>query len=463
MFSAPDVLNSLQLTPEEQSRVDTIAEQFVNMVARRTADPDFLEASTMDQEEIDALIREKDQIMEQARKRDFQRLDYDPDSILIDFMQKARDVITALAADREDPETLLDPGVVSHTVQGICHYHLSFLKENASTHHENAMKYLESLLDNPGLFQTGKLSSPAEGQDADQEDKTPVVYRTQSPKMLVSTTDSISNMAFKNVEQLNAVNVNSGRDYTTVLSINFDNLDEMEDLSLSRKLTAYDRCVHDAVITLYQETGDTYITAAMIYHIMTGNSKARITEAQTNKIFESLTRQMKVTVSIDETNGKKGKDERSFYQQTQLINAVFTRVRMNGNTVNCIQLLAQPLLLRYASSRKQITRGSMELFNIPGIRFTDEYAVLSKYLWRRIEMMKSSSISRVIRFDTLYDDVLDLPSKNLTPSGRTNKKQDVRATVFKILDFWKSKSFIRDYTTQQQRKSYYSMTIMLNS
>ena len=434
----------IQLNPEERTELDLMTARFAELVASLTGTEDFIQIEAEKGKEVREYNQKREDILNKARKRAFnQILEQSPDLVLNDFMSRVSALIDAAFAARENKNQLLDRTAMSDTISHELKYHLDYLRQHRKTEYADALTFLTNLLSDTNRFSddiedAGLVTKPTETST-----------RSNNPSVFMSTTDSISNYAFskQHPAESNEVSVNTGRDFNTILSINYDAL-EGEGITMSgKRLTDYDRMVYDSILTLYYEGKNRYITPSMVYHVMTGNYSARISKKQTDQITQSFQKLSRIHVIIDETNNRPGAALRQFHEESALIQAVYTKVRMNGAEVNCLEIITIPTLLRYALQKHQITRSDIALFRIDGVeRVSTDFLIVQKYLWRRISAMKNprSKVSRTILFSTLYR-TLDMDERNITGTAERNKKKAVREDVKMILDTWLRMNWIKGY------------------
>ncbi len=437
----------IKLNPEERTELDLITARFADLVSSLTGDEDFIRVD----EEKGAKVREYNkkrlELLNQARKRAFNEiLEQSPDRVITDFMAQASMIVDQQFKDRENKNQLLDRSSLSDLISSELKYHLDYLRLHRKNEYADAVTYLNNLLSD-----TNRITDSIEdvGIDAANRQESTQSARSSNPGVFMSTTDSISNYTFSREHRTesNEVSVNTGRDFNTILSINYDAL-EGEGITISgKRLNDYDRMVHDSILTLYSEGKNRYITPSMVYHVMTGNYSARISKKQTDQITQSFQKLSRIHVIIDETNNRPGANLRQFHEESALIQSVYTKVRMNGAEVNCLEIITTPTLLKYALQKHQITRSDIALFRIDGVeRVSTDFLIVQKYLWRRISAMKNtrSKVSHTILFSTLYR-TLDLDERNITGTAERNKKKAVRDDVKLILDTWIRMNWIRGY------------------
>ena len=110
-------------------------------------------------------------------------------------------------------------------------------------------------------------------------------------------------------------------------------------------------------------------------------------------------------------------------------------VSLNGTVTECVHIFRTPPIYDYANRLSQVGRMDVKLLNSP-VNKNEETITLQGYLYRRILSMKGSSkLSPTILYETVYKQI-DL-SNIKSDSALRNKKQKIRETTKKILDFWK--------------------------
>ena len=249
----------------------------------------------------------------------------------------------------------------------------------------------------------------------------------------------------------------SKREITTLLSINFDELGENVQFMGRRELTPYDREVHDAIVTLYVDGGNEYVTPQMIYQTMTGRKSARLMPKQAAAISEAINKCMYTRVSIDATEEARAFGFEEFKYDGNLVPAERVIAKINGETVESVHLLRQPVLFEYASLKNQIGRVDIKLLDTP-INKTEEILMMQGYLQRRILSMKGSNLSRNILYETVYR-YLDISAAS--DGALRLKKSKIRGHMRNILEYWASEHFIGGFTENKRGAEYYSVTVGL--
>jgi len=304
--------------------------------------------------------------------------------------------------------------------------------------------------------------------------------KTTYPSTYIMPTDKISLKAFadaltskKELKGLAMEPKGSKREITTYARIDFESITGDIQITGEKALTPYDRAVHDAIITLYVEGGNEYITPSMIYQVMTGNPKNRLEEKQAITIKDSVKKCLHSTLVIDASKEAKKYGFKSLEYTGKLIIGEEVKAVLNNNTVlNCLHILRVPVLYEYADRKNQIGRFDIKLLNSP-IRKTAEIITLQDYLSRRIVAMKGSG-QKTIVYETVYkqiesywensgDDVSIDASEDVLERRRQTrlrkKKAKVREQIRTILDYWKEQGFIIGYVENTRKAEKYSVTI----
>lgn len=300
---------------------------------------------------------------------------------------------------------------------------------------------------------------PAEDNEAEADELASII--TKYPQSYIAPTDKISSLAFSGelnaqLQQLAMERRGSKKQITTLVSIDFEKLNGAVQIRGRKELTAYDREVHDAIITLFVDGGNEYITPQMIYQAMTGNPKAYLNPKQAEAISDSITKCMYSRVIINADEEAKAYGFEKFKYDGSLISGERVTATLNGNVLECLHLLRKPILYEYADKKNQIGRFDIKLLNSP-INKTEEIITLQGYLYRRILSMKgSSTLSKTIVYETVYNQI----GVEASSDGALRKKKNkVRGQIKSILDFWKQEGFILGYCENKRKTELYSVTI----
>ena len=281
---------------------------------------------------------------------------------------------------------------------------------------------------------------------------------TKRPTEFITPIDKVTNNAFKGIltsNELIPVAVEkrgSKKQIDTKVSISFN---EMQGVKTAN-LTAYDREVYDAIITLYIDGENKIMTPRMIYQTMTGNDAAILNPKQAEAINNSITKFMYSNVTIDASEEAEAYGYDSFKYNGNLLYAEKITASINNNIMEAIHIIKTPVLYKYASRKNQIGRIKLNLLNSP-INKNEEVITLQGYLYRRILTIKGSSkLSPVIVYDSIFK-AIDINAA--TQAALRKKKAKVRDHVKVILDYWKEEGFIKNYKENKKGREVYSITI----
>ena len=280
---------------------------------------------------------------------------------------------------------------------------------------------------------------------------------TSKPKNFITTGNKVSSAAFNGI--IGKQEVQPGGNIKTLISINFDEA-QSQGITTSKRLTAYDREIHDAITSLYIDGGNEYITTNMIYQTITGNTEAKkgMSAKTAEAIGESVTKLMYSRIVIDATEEAQAlnKDISKLSKDSPLLPAERVTAILNGQIIQSIHILKAPPLYEYSEAKKQISKVDLKLLDSP-VRKNAEVIKLQGYLMRRILSMKSSvKVSNTIIYDKIYKQV---DMEVTTPGAIRNKKAKIRTQTKQILDYWKQKDFIKGYEENTQGQEVYSISI----
>lgn len=272
------------------------------------------------------------------------------------------------------------------------------------------------------------------------------IPKTKYPNEFITPKDKISNMLFNGElsEELKSLRMErngSKKELTAKVSIGFDELKEVR-LS-NRTITPYDREVHDAIVSLYVDGKNEYITPLMIYRTMTGNPNGKLTDKIFNDVSEAIERCSRTRVYIDATGEVEGKGydiKQPIYKENLLYTRSIKGLH-NGEMGEWIQIIQPPILYKYASCKNQVARMDIKLLNTP-VNKNEETIILQGYLQRRILTMKGSSLSRNILYETVYK---QLNINAVSPGALRKKQTKIRDTIKNILDYWEVEGFIKGF------------------
>lgn len=332
--------------------------------------------------------------------------------------------------------------------------YFEFISKTSPDDYKNLQAYIEDAIEKKDKI---KIKYPVEHQRKKKGEAT----RTNYPTHFIAPTDKVSRLAFDGKftdtpTPLAMENRKSRKKITSYVSIDFDDLNGSIQIKGRRKLTPYDREVHDAIATLFVIGENEYITPQMIYKVITGNPEARLEKKQAEAISNSITKCMysKITINAKEEAAAYGFDD--FNYDGNLISGERKTATLNGTVLECLHILRSPILYELANNKNQISRFDIKLLNTP-INKTEEIIVLQGYLYRRILSMKNNyNLSKTIVYSTVYEQI-DVTAAS--DGALRKKKSKVRGQIKEILTYWKEEGFILGYCENKHGQELYSVTI----
>lgn len=309
----------------------------------------------------------------------------------------------------------------------------------------------EALLAKFGLTEEIKAEATAFLDELTNEiqrkDNLPVIS-TKQPSDLTTATDKVNNYIWGPHAVVSAngqiaidFNMTSQRSKQALVlySLTFDNLEDIEGLTVSKKLTAFDRRCHDAAWSLFL-AGNKYFTASDIYRAMGNTGKP----AQKNiaNIRGSMYKMRGGEMTIDNTPELEINKKYPQYKYNGPI-MPFEEIQTikNGKVVETTyHIFREPPLGAFARGRQNITTIPMKVLQSP-LNQTENTLAIENYLYHQIRRMeRNPKHSRRILYQSLFVDC-----------GITEKMQQSRAkkTIAQELDHYKTTSFIKDYTEEK--------------
>lgn len=337
--------------------------------------------------------------------------------------------------------------------------YLEFLKRAAPDAHKEAIDYIETCIENKrGMYDTVAKKTKTEKSPA-------LSVNTITPKEHLTTTDKVSGKAFDvendvlYTKKLIAVGVErrgSKKEINTLLSMSFEELEKAGVIIDTKKLTPFDREVHDAITTLFVEGGNDVMSVEMIYRTMIGKPTARVMPKQSEAITQSITKMMHTLIAIDASQEAAAYGVDSLKYKGNLLYAEMAIASINNNVIEALHVIKEPVLYTYANRTNKIGRVDMKLLDTP-LNKNEETIILQGYLYRRILAMQHGQNKSIV-YDTIYKQIeIAAPSA----AALRKKKADVRSKVKALLDYWKKEKFIAGYVENKRGKEMYSVTIRL--
>lgn len=233
----------------------------------------------------------------------------------------------------------------------------------------------------------------------------------------------------------------SGKEALIYYTIDFNALESLPELNITKQLTPFDKRVYIIAAALYN-AGNEVITATQIYkadHDKLPNDK------DLKKINDSLTKMGAAHIYIDNKNEiSVNKSYPKFKYDASLLPFERVSAYINGQlTEAAIHLLREPPLITFARERKQIATIDRQLLLAP-ISKTDANLRIQDYLIERIAHIKNPHFTTSNKM--LY-------AKIFERCGITEKKQKQRAPekIKTCLDHYTKCGFIKGYDDKTEK------------
>ena len=333
-----------------------------------------------------------------------------------------------------------------------------------------------------------------------------------APDTLFSPKDKVSNRTWNNNlpvgRYMGVVTVRRVENFGCVVQLNYEKIINSDDVVTGAQLSRFDRCVYDAVVTLFV-TGRTVFSTTEILRIISHNPKARLTPGYRDKIIKSMFHISRFWLSILTDDSERFdvwcslsrnspfNSERKYYKNLQ---ATYTGrlldFRVIGNItfdVSCFKdeqkitekesfpevwkILAPPILYQYAKAKGQISAVPIKYLdtsrdsggNITTVRRRACTSELTSFLAREIDTMKKTAkrkqpYSRIILLDRIYQiDGIDSIQQNA--DNIKTKKKTTRQKLEKILLRFKENGLISGHHFHKKvhgkALSFHSVEILL--
>lgn len=243
---------------------------------------------------------------------------------------------------------------------------------------------------------------------------------------------------------------------------------ELDNLKISREMTAFDRAIYDAVCSLFYKANKTnqqpIFTAQQILFEagMTAKKNGKLLKTVSaqdrEKVYKSLMKmnaaQMMI-VTAGEMNNDKFARYDMFEAHGSFLPNVFGAGSRRGQYVKeAVKILDMPFLLRYAVSRNMYAHLPIAVMQTP-IQKTERNLKLEQYLRRSIEIMKQKTAdgkgtNRKILLSTL------------AKIGGVQKKhiERLKTVLADILEYWKRIHYIEKYSITDTSVSIYPVNVI---
>lgn len=246
------------------------------------------------------------------------------------------------------------------------------------------------------------------------------------------------------------------------------NMNDME-ITYSRPVSEYDMAVESAVDDLWAYGDENHIfTPAQLYRAMVNATEAETpSDTQVNDVVKSLDKQTCIRITADCTEELKKRNATvDGYEVTRgkitttLLDLDKIEIEAGGHTKQAYRINRPPFIHSYAKAVKQIETIPAELLDIRDstgakINNTKRRIAIKNYLIRHILIMKRTQRVNNIVYENMYP-IID----NEQEFSKVERK-NIREYIYKVLDYWKSKDFIKSYSDVKQGRSFTGVKVQL--
>lgn len=223
-----------------------------------------------------------------------------------------------------------------------------------------------------------------------------------------------------------------GKEAVVTYSINFDDL---SDVSISKKLTSFDKRVYIAMAALVK-AGNNVVSLTQVAYAMGYISTP--SDDILKRIYDSIIKMNTARIQIDNQREiEVYKNYVKFDYKGALLPLEIVTATINGKLTDAaIRIFREPPLVTYAKQHKQITTVKVGLLQSP-LRKTESNLCLEDYIIEQISHMKKGKIAKRMLLDTIYTNV-----------GITDKKQRQRTPpkIVELLQYYKKQNWIKGYS-----------------
>lgn len=314
-----------------------------------------------------------------------------------------------------------------------------------------------------------------------------------TPDTLFSPKDKVSNRAWDNKlplgRNMGIITVRKAENFGCVVQLNYEKIINSDDIVTGAVLSKFDRCVYDAIVTLFVSDYTVFSTTDIL-RIISHNPKAKLTPVNRDKIIKSMFHISRFWLSILTDDSERFdvwcsisrnspfNSERKYYKNLQ---ATYTGrlldFRVIGNITFDVsylnneqeftekesfpeiwKILAPPILYQYAKAKGQISAVPIQLLDtssdkknaVTAIRRRASTSELASFLAREIDTMKKTAkrkqpYSRIILLERIYkiDGINDILQND---NNIWLKKNRTRDKLSKILRRFKENGMIQGHT-----------------
>ena len=341
----------------------------------------------------------------------------------------------------------------------------------------------------------------------------PMLQSTGTPKNFLSPNTTLTN-ALQALDgkgevigggemDIPVLNKNTDREVTICVSASIDDSDGIT--ITGKPWTEYDRAIHDAVASLYEDRVKhglaPIVTADMIFRTVAHREDAEgVSPQQKGAVTKSIEKMRHIYIKADcsdEMKSRKvmvdGKPVTSFKMDGAMLSATRLTVTAGGQKKDAYQL-NEPILLKYAKLTGQLFTVNGKLLDIKEVKkgrvtavtvpLTESRIAIRNYLLRRIKVMEDDEAKAIDAYRKYQNRRKgrgggELPEKHVSDFrhqkpiilfdtlfsaiGITDATQKTRAKKFSfdVLDFWKATKRIADYKKRTKGRGVDAVVINL--
>lgn len=332
-----------------------------------------------------------------------------------------------------------------------------------------------------------------------------------TPNTHFSPKDKVSNATWDNKlpvgDDIGVITIRKYNTFGCVVHLDYEKIINSTDVVTGAELSPFDRCVYDAVVTIYVAGNDTFSTTD-IWHIISKNPNSKLSEKERLKIVHSMFHISRFWMSIiteqsDKLNfwatlnrNKTFLPERKLYKKLEtsysgrlldfrviahrsvsFTNTINGEKNIEHKTIADIWKLGfPPILYQYAKAKGQVVAVPMNLLDTSkksdkkvALNRGDHTDELANFLSREIDTMKRTSkrkkpYSRIILLERIYkiDGINDIQQDDT--NGINKKKSRTRNKLDKILSRFKENGMIKGHQFHKKIKGktlyFYSVEII---
>lgn len=332
-----------------------------------------------------------------------------------------------------------------------------------------------------------------------------------TPDTHFSTKDKVSNLTWNNRlvigNDFGVITVKKSENFGCIVHLDYEKIIKSDDVITGAELSDFDRAVYDAIVTIYV-AGNKVFTTADIWHVMSQNPKARLTEKKRDQIAHSMFHISRFWMTIVTDYSDKiftwnslnknstFKSEGKFYKN---LKATYTGRLINFSVIGNIsfdvtyavgdkevvekksiaqvwKILDTPILYQYAKDKGQVSAVPMNLLATSknddkktSLNRGDHTDELALFLSREIDTMKKTAkrkqpYSHIILLERIYkiDGIDDIQQNN---DNIKTKKKTTRQKLEKLLTRFKENGMIKGHQFHKKvigkSPTFYSIEILI--